>query len=338
MKKSEAYQLLGLSESATKEEAKKAFKKLAAKHHPDVNKDPASIDTFKKINSAYQAIESNKFEDSHPFNPFSHAQGPSQGGWDISDFFNVNFGGGFKQQIIMEDIHLERTISFKESVLGTQLDLSYKRNIQCQDCQGEGVTKTNNCSRCKGKGHIYENNKNMFFAKQCPECKAKFDEKDCIGCNATGFMNSQSSVTVRIPAGVVDKNVLRLNGMGNFYGSFAGSSSAYLKIRVTPEPGLSLVDGDVMSEIEISLLEALEGCKKKINTIDGFKEVEVKSLIKNQEEIILPNMGANRSGKQRVIVKVSYPDDVAQLIKNLKDSSNAPNPLPEMHEIPAPIS
>lgn len=315
MKRQEAYQALGLNINATQDEVKKAFKKLAAKYHPDVNKDENAVENFKKVNSAYQAIESNKFDDSipqqQPFNGHSDF-------FNFSDFFNINNRGRTTKTIIVEDIHLNTTISFKESVLGCNKNITYKRKLKCSACNGNGeIHKPNNCKACNGQGRVFNQQKNMVIASLCPTCKGIMNYEACKICNSNGSLESESTVQVKIPAGVSSSSVLRLTGMGHFYGEWEGYSSAFLKINVVPEEGLTLLEQDVISEINISLLEALQGCKKKVNTIDGEKEIDINKLIKNKEEFILPGLGVNRVGNQRVIVNVSYPENIDKLIEAL---------------------
>ncbi len=319
MKKQEAFKALGLEVTASKEDAKKAFKKLAAKYHPDVNKEPDAIDNFKKVNSAFQAIEGEKFDD---VQPNFHGQGfgghqSDFGGF--ADFFNVGgFGNqhsGRTRQIIVEDVHLDTTISFKESILGSERTIVYKRKLKCASCNGQGrKVKPSGCAPCNGTGRIFSRKQNMMVATICSTCRGVQTFEDCAPCNTDGAVESDSTVSIKIPAGVDNSTILRMNGMGNFAGDFLGYSSAFLKITVTPTPDLSLAERDVVTTVEVSLLEALQGAKREVPTIDGTKSIDIPQLIKNKEEIILPNLGVNREGKQRVIVNVHYPNNIDKLI------------------------
>jgi len=315
MKKQEAYQALGLESTATQEEVKKTFKKLAAKYHPDVNKDADAIDNFKKINSAYQAIDSNKFDDQFQGGGF---QGGFQGSVNFADFFNGfanQHANGGTRTVIVEDIYLDATLSFKESIIGTERNLTFKRKVRCNSCQGNGkINKSNGCATCSGSGRVFNRTNNGMIGTVCHVCRGARNTEDCTTCKTEGSVDSESTVSVKIPAGVFDSAVLHLQGMGNYAGGFLGYSNAFLKINVTPAPGLSLAEQDVLSSVDISLLEAFQGAKRTINTIDGNKEIDIPKLIKNKEEIILPKLGVNRSGKQRVIVNVNYPSDIEKLI------------------------
>src|ERR1035438_4603022 len=137
MNKEQAYKTLELSTNATETEAKKAFKKLAAKYHPDTNKDPTAESKFKEINAAYQYIQNptpereSAYHNPHnPFNPF----------------------GQQRQVVQLENVELNVTISFKESVLGCSKEVKYARKAKCQVCEGSGQIRINNgCTKCGGK-------------------------------------------------------------------------------------------------------------------------------------------------------------------------------------------
>ncbi len=316
MKKKDAYQALGLNTSSNQEEVKKAFRKLAAKYHPDVNKDADAIDNFKKVNSAYQVIESGKFDDVHQNHPGQNFNHQDIGGF--ADFFNFNgfsnHSGGTKQ-IIVEDIELNSTLSFKESVLGAEKTITYKRKLKCAICNGNGrKVKPSGCAPCNGTGRMFSKQKNMMIGTICPTCRGVQNYEDCTPCKTDGVVESDSTVSIRIPPGVNNSTVLRLGGMGNYAGDFLGYSNAFLKIKVVPQTNLSLVERDVVTTIEISLLEAFRGVTREVPTIDGSKSIDIPKLIKNKEEVILPNLGVNREGKQRVIVNVNYPNNIEKII------------------------
>lgn len=318
MKKQEAYDALGLKVDASQEEVKKAFKKLAAKYHPDVNKNEDAIDNFKKVNSAFQAIETNKFDD----NQASPFHGGNAGFNNISDFFsNFGFNQNHTQRtVIVEDIQLNTILSFRDSILGCDRTVSYKRKIKCAPCNGHGeINKPNDCKTCGGSGRLFNNQNNMIIASICHTCRGVINHEKCKACNATGAVSTESTLSIKVPPGVDNSTILRLNGMGNYADDWVGYSSAFLKINVTPEKDLSLVGQDVVSPIEISLLEALTGTKKTVNTVDGEKEIIIPELIKNKEEVVLPNLGVNRIGSQRVIINVQYPQNTEKLIEALTE-------------------
>lgn len=313
MKLKEAQDILGLSKDATPEDAKKKYRELARQYHPDVNKEPDAEEKFKKINQAYQVVQNgedpdpqdrvNPFRQS-PFNPF------------------VNFFHQEDNFHPADNIEVSTTISFKEAVLGVKKDIKLSRKIKCKDCNGQGRTQINNgCSKCGGKGQTSSKRGNMMFFQTCDKCHGRSQTMTCKPCSATGIMNSEASVNVSIPGGIQSGNVLRLGGMGHYVGSsfmFSDQhTDVHLHVAVTPEPGLTLNGTDVVSILEITLLEALQGCEKKVSTIDAQQDIKIPPLSRNKEEIILPRMGVNRMGNQRIILDVKYPSNTDKLIQSL---------------------
>ena len=306
MKRTEAYSTLEIAEGASVDEAKKAFRQLSKKFHPD-NKDTGSEDKFKKINEAYQAISNNKFDDS----PQRHSYG--------------GHGGFHRQQVIqLENVEVTTTISFKESVLGCKKEIKYNRQIKCQDCGGNGEVKLDNgCKKCGGRGQVVNRQGHTVMITTCNECYGRSNVTECKSCSGAGSVQAHASVHVSVPAGVVNGNVLRLQGMGNFAGSFMGLADqftdAFLHIDVTPEPGLSLDGVHVVSRLTISLLDALRGCKYKVNTIHGEKEIKIPPQSRNCDEVIIPHCGVSNTGNQKVILDVEYPKNTEKLISVLLD-------------------
>lgn len=304
----EAYSILEIPQTATPEEAKKKYRELTKKLHPDVNKEPGAEDKFKKINEAYQVISSGKSTDREDIH------------WQSSAGFNP-FG---RQHIIYsENIELHTTISFKESVLGCKQDLSFNRHAKCKECGGQGeVSIHNGCDKCGGQGRFIRRRGGMVFIQTCDKCMGRTQTESCTGCNGDGFVDAEASINVTIPAGVSDGNILRLGGMGHYVGNFGPleqHTDAHLHITVRPEPGLSLVGKDVVSTLSISLLDALKGCVRDIKTINGMESVQVNPLSRNKEEIVLPGLGVSGGGNHRVVLDVQYPDNTKKLFEALEE-------------------
>jgi len=303
----EAYTILEIPQTSTPEEAKKKYRELTKKYHPDINKEAGAEDKFKKINEAYQCVSSGKGTDredmswqqaNNPFNPF-----------------------GRQTSYQADNINVHTTISFKDSVIGCQKDLKFNRKTKCKDCNGQGQIPINNgCDKCGGKGQIINQRGGMVFIQTCDKCYGKTQVNMCAPCGQRGVVDAEASINVTIPGGILSSNILRLGGMGHFVGNFGPMeqhTDVHLHISVTPEPGLILDGMNVISNISISLLEALQGCKKTINTIMGNKEIEIKPKSRNKDEVILPRFGVNRSGDQKIILDVQYPEDINILINSL---------------------
>lgn len=311
-----AYETLELATDASPEEAKKRYRELTKKYHPDINKDPDAEDKFKKINEAYQCVQSGKGTDVEvPEDPFAGFRTPFSG-------FRNPFGNTHSGRTV-NIINLYETISFKDSVLGTKRDLKYNRNIKCSECDGRGATIINNgCTQCKGTGIFTNVNGNYTMTSTCPKCHGNVKSKKCTKCT-NGSVSAEVEISVSIPAGVVDGNILRLGSMGDYIGrSMLGDSytDAHLHLTVIKDPELSIQEMDVISSININLLDALKGCEKKVSTVFGEKYIKIPAKSKHNEEIVLPSLGVNRIGNQRVKLHVEYPDDINKLIETLENN------------------
>lgn len=316
MKVAEAYSILELSSTASPDDVKKRYRELTKKYHPDINKEPGAEDKFKKINEAYQVVTSGKSTD-----PMS-GPAPSYNWNPFSGFGGTGAGWGNTKVVEIENIDLYTTISFMESVLGTKKEMKFNRRNKCQDCSGNGIRNVNNgCATCGGSGKLIDRNKGSVFIRTCSTCRGQVKTESCTTCASTGILETEASIHVSIPGGVINGTILRLSGMGNFAGNFLFGmdqyTDAFLHVTVLPEIGLTLENQDVISKLEISLLEALRGCTKSVKTIMGYRDIEINPKSRNREEIIIPKMGVNQVGNQRVILDVKYPQDINKLIEIL---------------------
>jgi molecular chaperone DnaJ len=304
MNLAQARQILGIDQSASPEDAKRAYRNLAKTMHPDINKDPDSENKFKQINEAYNVFQKGEEEPPH----FNH------------DGFNP-----FEQHIVRDarNIDLHATISFKDSVFGCKQDVKFTRNAKCADCNGRGSQKINNgCQECGGQGKVHGRQGPMIFTRTCNKCLGRTESAKCSPCNGAGTVSTDTSIAVTVPGGIQDGNILRLNNMGNFAGSFMTLdqyTNADLHVSVTQEPDLHLDGTSVVSTIDLSLLEAIQGCTKSVKTVLGKQEIKISPLAKNKDEIIIPRLGVDRQGNQRVILNVNYPNDLSTLIEALKE-------------------
>lgn len=300
----EAYTILELTPGTSQEDAKKRYRELTKKFHPDVNKDPGAEDKFKKINEAYQIIQSGKDTDltakRSAYSPF------------------------YRQTIIkeVEEIRLYLNISFKESIIGCKKEVQYSRQVKCHTCDGSGEYQINNgCKKCGGKGRTVIKQGFSVMISTCTECNGKAEVQDCPTCFGQGTLHADVSVHVSVPAGVTNGTTLRLQGMGNYAGSFMGlvaqHTDAFCHITVAPEEGLTLDGQHVVSHLSISLLDALKGCQRTVKTIYGDKEINIKSGSRNAEEVIIPHCGVSGIGNQRVILDVQYPQNTDKLVTAL---------------------
>ncbi len=295
---SKACSLLGTSPSEDLDTAKKKYKKLASKLHPDVNKDPNAEANFKELNQAWEIFEASKTTP-ETFNPFS--------------FFQT-------QRIhLPKPIRLSTNLSFQESVLGCIKEFVYQRNTPCTTCHGYGkVHIPNKCKKCNGQGTISERYHNMQRTTTCNECYARDTTKPCTNCSGRSTAISSDPIQVNIPAGAVTGNTLKLQGMGNVENSPIGlhASDVFIDITVEPHPSLTFEPPNVLYFLPLSFKEAIQGTTKIVPTIDGEQTVTIPPLSKHNEVIFLDHLGMKRESPQKVIFNVSYPDNLTQLVQD----------------------
>lgn len=319
----EACDIIGLDKTASEEDLKIKYKQLAKQYHPDLYKEDPN--KFKTINEAYQLIQDykknpNKYDASRSgFNPFGGSPFP---GVRLEDLFQQQ-----EQQIHHQHppIQINTSISFKDSILGVDKEISYKRYTKCNTCDGKGgQLQSNGCKTCNGFGRIVSGGNGMMYTKSCNKCYGRnIKMNPCAPCNSKGATEVDTNNTIHIPPGVVDKNVLRLTNAGSFIGSnmFGGDAHAdvFVFISVQPQDLFKLEGKDVIYNINISLLEAIEGCSKNVKTILDDKSIQIPPKSKNKDEVHIPGYGVKSSnGIQRVILNVDYPENTDALIELLK--------------------
>lgn len=361
MKLSEAYKILELKEGASESEINKQFRKLAAKYHPDVNKSPEAENKSKEISQAYnilkdplQAAKENNYSKSVWESVYRRS--PK----DIMDFmeeilkkdiknnYYTHYDDGVdganytyshyetprptpprKKVNPKKPVKFEETISFVESVLGCQKKFVVERYVRCEPCLGAGfITSFDTCLVCNGKGtqiDIRQFNGSVLQVEQlCYACTgSKKVRKGCITCDTSGEKQISSTIEIRIPAGAQEGSILKIPKMGHYNGY--DYDYAYLLIHVIPENNMKLSGEDVISILEIDLLESLQGAEKIVNTVHGDKSIEIKPGTRNKDEVILSGHGVNGRGNHKFILDVKLPDNnkikkIVKYIKNLEKS------------------
>lgn len=318
----EAYKMLGVSEDISDDELKIKYKELARKFHPDIFKDDP--DKFKKINESYQLVQD------YRQNPNKYTSKPPVGFWNnVVDLGSIFFNGNFSQD---EDEHLNRKpikidirITFHEAVQGCSKEISYNRNIKCSTCKGEGYKSIgNNCDKCDGFGRTTSRHGNAIFQSACIKCRGKgIKREDCQTCYNKKTVSDARTGNINIPAGSQDQDVLRLADAGNYIGRHMfgdAHSDVHIYLIVEKYKNFSLQEQNVVSELTISLVEALEGCSKEIETVYGIKEINILPKSKHSDQIKISECGVkDTDGLHIVKLNVEYPEHVTQLIEVMKN-------------------
>jgi molecular chaperone DnaJ len=264
---------------------------------------------------------------------FNNPFGSGFGGFhrsNIEDLFNDFFGNGNNRQYqsTKEDINININLTFEESILGCEKEIKYNKDNKCNGCNGLGKTPgPSTCRNCNGRGRIIIQQGSFRLEQGCPACRGSGGKMDvCSICNGAGIQNQEISAKLKIPPILRRDQNIRVSGGGHFiaYDQFgqANYSDLYLNPTINNNENIDIIindNGDLVSTINISLLEALEGCKKEVYTVKGNKNIEIKPLSKNKDSIIIPNCGAGGIRSHIIIINVNYPNNINSLIEVLKN-------------------
>ncbi len=351
------YSELGIEKTATADEIKRAYRKLAAKYHPDVNKESDAEEKFKKIQEAYEVLSDPQKKSQYDqfgstnggfgggqggyggfnaedFSGFSGGFGGGSGG--LGDIFETFFGGGggnSRQQgpTHGRDIQGSARISFAESVSGKKYTVSIETLVPCKTCEGSGKkkgTKTKECPTCAGIGQVNREQHTPLgvirTSTVCPDCKGegKIPEHPCPDCMGEGRVREKKDITIDIPPGVFDGALLRVPGKGEAGERGQPSGDFLLRVHVTPDKEFRRDGDDIHSELEISLLEAVLGNEREIRTAQGPTTIKIPPG--TQPDAVLrirskgmPVLNRNLSGDHFVHLRVHIPKKLSDKQKKL---------------------
>jgi molecular chaperone DnaJ len=336
------YDTLGVSRTATPDEIKKAFRKLARKHHPDAG---GSEERFKEINEAYEVLsdaEKRKQYDQfgryygEGFDPSAYAgaagagAGPFGGGnanyqqvdfEDIGDIFGSMFGGGggfggFGAQAAQprarrgRDLQYDVTLSFDESLAGVSTKVDVQRAEQCGTCKGTGAapgTGRTQCATCKGTGAVSQGQGVFGFSRPCPRCggEGTVVETPCAACRGRGSVTRVKPLTVNIPAGVGDGSKIRFKGKGEPGEAGAPRGDLYVVTHVRPHKHFRRDGADILLDLPITMAEAALGAEVTVPTSDGKVKLKIAPGTQDGKVFRLPGKGAPKlKGSGRGDMKV----------------------------------
>ena len=335
------YEILGVSRDAGKEDIKRAYRRLARKYHPDVNKEPGAEEHFKEINRAYEILS--EPETRNRYDRFGEA-GVSGGaaGFDpdnmggFADIFETIFSGfgGMGGQATArrrtgptrgEDLRLDFRLKFREAVFGGEKEIRIRHLETCQTCKGSGArpgTGSRTCTTCSGTGQVRRATRTPFgtFAQVsvCPTCDGAGEviEEKCDVCAGSGRRQETKKLKITIPAGVDNGMKLRVarEGDAGLKGGPPGDLFVYLTVENEGE--FQREGNDIKSDITISYIQAILGCTIKVNTVDGQEDLTIPAGTQPNTVLILENKGVPKLGNpvsrgdHRITVKISIPTRV----------------------------
>ncbi len=346
------YQTLGVNKNATDDELKSAYRNLAKKYHPDLNKTPEAADKFKEINEAYSVLSDKQKR--AQYDQFGSADGPQgfgggfSGGFEggfggFEDIFNIfsNFGGrgARAQREEGEDVLINLVLSFSEAAFGCEKEVSVTRKERCKDCGGTGAKTASDyvqCSECNGTGRVTYTQQTLFGMTRttgtCRNCngKGKVVKDKCPNCKGTGLKSTTAKIKVKIPAGIDNDQVIRLNSEGNQTASTNGvSGDLRILIKVKEHSLLQRKGFDLYVDVYAPITTLLLGGKIEIPTLKGTQTLDVAPLTQSNTKYTLKGKGIKYlkgfgSGDLVVTLKGEMPKDIdkrsIKIIKELEDS------------------
>lgn len=293
MQQQDYYDLLGVNKSASDEEIKKAYRKLAMKHHPDRNQgDTSSEEKFKEIQKAY-AILSDK-QKRQAYDQFGHAgvdasMGGGQGFGGFGDVFedifeNIFSGGGRRQQQSRgqrgNDLQFNVQLTLEEAANGKQIEITIPRHVQCTQCDGSGAKKGTNpktCETCNGIGQVRIQQGFFSIQQTCPGChgEGKVITDYCSGCHGQGRIRESKKLSVKIPAGVDNGDRVRLAGEGEAGIHGGQTGDLYVQVSVKTHAIFERHETDLHCEVPISFVTAAIGGTIEVPTLEGRVSLKI---------------------------------------------------------------
>ncbi|MDF2472304.1 MAG: dnaJ [Anaerocolumna sp.] len=316
--KRDYYEVLGISKTATDDEIKKAYRKLAKKYHPDANPDDKTAEAkFKEASEAYAILSD--ADKRRQYDQFGHSAfeggAGSAGGFDFNnmgdmsdifgDIFGDLFGGGRSRRASNgpmkgPNIRTGIRITFEESITGVEKELELNLKEECNTCHGTGAksgTHAETCSKCGGKGQVVYTQQSLFGmvrnVQTCPDCKGtgKIVKEKCTDCYGSGYVTRKKKIEVSIPAGIDNGQSIRIREKGEPGMNGGERGDLLVEVTVSRHPIFQRQDYDIYSTAPISFAQAALGGDVRISTVDGDVLYNVKPGTQTDTKVRLRGKG-----------------------------------------------
>ena len=317
------YEVLGVSRGADQDEVKRAYRRLARKYHPDINKDPGAEDTFKEINRAYEVLSEPEIRARYDrFGEAGVGGAAAAGGAGFQDFsdmggfadifesFFSGFSGGPAQAKRRgptrgDDLRLDLKLDFAEAIFGGEKEIKISHLETCMTCKGSGAkpgTRPRTCPTCSGSGQVRRATRTPFGSftqvSACPTCNGSGEvvEDRCEVCGGAGRKQETKKLKITIPAGVDNGTRLRVSNEGDGGQRSGPPGDLYVYLFVKEHSKFKRDGINVLSDLKISYLQAILGCELQVETVDGPIEVQVPSGTQPNTVLTLENRGVPKLG------------------------------------------
>ena len=352
--KRDYYEILGVEKSATDQELKKAYRKLAMKYHPDRNPDDKEAEEkFKEVNEAYEVLSDETKR--RTYDQFGHEGVNGQGGFGGQGFGGQGFGGGF-EDIFGDmfgdifgggfggsgrtrrrgpergaDIRQNVTISFEEAAFGKKMSIKINRTEECSECNGSGAkpgTSKKTCSTCNGSGEVRTVQRtpfgNIASSRTCDKCNGEGEvvESPCPKCNGKGNTRKIKTIEIDIPAGIDDGQMIKLSGQGEVGSKGGPRGDLYIIVNVKNDTKFERDGFDIYLEMKITFTQAALGAELEVPTLDGkvvynVPEGTQTGTVFRLREKGVPKLRGNSRGDQYVKVIVETPRNLTESQREL---------------------
>lgn len=349
MSKRDYYDVLGVDKSATKQDIRKAYRALARKYHPDVNKEDDAQAKFIEAKEAYEVLSDDQKR--AQYDQFGHAgaQGQGFGGFgggaqDFSgfgDIFDMFFGGGRRSDPNApqqgSDLQYTVTLEFEEAIFGKETEITIPKEMECDTCTGTGAkpgTKVNTCSHCNGSGQLNVEQNTPFGRvvnrRVCNHCSGtgKVIPEKCTICGGSGRIKKHVKVRVSIPAGIDDGQQIRMSGKGESGINGGPPGDLYVVVRVKQDDFYKREGDNIYCEVPLTFSQAALGDELEIPTVHGKVKLKIPAGTQTGRIFRLrgkgvPNVHGRGHGDQHIQVKVITPKKLSgrqkELLKELSE-------------------
>ena len=336
--KRDYYEVLGVDKSASEDEIKKAYRKAAKQYHPDLHPgDKEAEEKFKEANEAYEVLSD--AEKKAKYDRFGHAgvdpsYGAGQGGYggfngqgfdfDLGDIFSNIFGGGFggggtsnpNAPQRGSDTQASVTISFEEAAKGCEREVESNRIEVCDECHGSGAaagSSPKTCPECNGRGQVTTSQRTPFgmfqTQKACSRCggKGTIIDNPCKKCRGAGRVRRPAKITIKIPAGIDDRQIINARGQGNKGINGGPAGDLRVAVNVRPHPIFERDGYNVWVEMHVSYAAAALGCELQVPTLDGKVKYNIPAGTQSGDVFKLKGRGIqslNNRGRGDQLVRV----------------------------------
>lgn len=343
MSKRDFYDVLGVEKGASKQDIRKAYRTLARKYHPDVNKADDAEAKFIEAKEAYETLSNEQKK--AQYDQFGHAGAQSQGfggggegfsGGGFGDIFDMFFGGGGRgadpnapQQ--GSDLQYRMVLEFEEAIFGKETEITLPKEEECETCDGSGAkpgTKVNTCSHCDGSGQITVEQNTPFGRIQnrqaCNHCggSGQVITEKCTTCRGAGRVKKQIKVKISIPAGIDEGQQIRMSGKGEAGVNGGPPGDLYVVVQVKPDGYYEREGDNIFCELPLTFSQAALGEDMEVPTVHGKVRLKIPAGTQAGKVFRLrgkgvPNVHGRGQGDQHIQVKVITPQKLSSKQKEL---------------------